>query len=102
MADVLTEQDLATRLSELPDWQHDTAAKAITRSFRFADFTEAFGFMARVALKAEKLGHHPDWSNSYDTVTITLSTHDAGGLTDKDLRLAAEIDKVAVSAKPKT
>ena len=58
-------------------------------------FSEAFGFMARVALAAEKAGHHPDWSNSYDTVTITLSTHDAGGLSAKDIDLAKAISAIA-------
>ena len=73
---------------------YDDAAGAISHAFKFKDFSEAFAFMTRVALVAEKAGHHPDWSNSYNSVTITLSTHDAGGLTEKDIALAQAIDKI--------
>ena len=66
---------------------------AISKKFAFADFNEAFGFMARVALMAEKLDHHPEWSNVYKTVDVTLSTHDAGGLTELDVKLAEAMDK---------
>lgn len=67
----------------------------LVREFRFKDFTEAFAFMTRVALIAERMGHHPDWSNVYDRVRITLSTHDAGGrVTEKDHALAAAIDRI--------
>lgn len=67
----------------------------LCRSFRFADFSEAFAFMTRVAMIAEKQNHHPEWTNTWNTVTIRLSTHDAGGtITDKDRKLAAAIDKV--------
>ena len=68
---------------------------AIGKKFVFADFNEAFGFMARVALMAEKLDHHPEWSNVYKTVDVTLSTHDAGGLTELDIKLAEAMDKFA-------
>jgi 4a-hydroxytetrahydrobiopterin dehydratase len=68
---------------------------AITRKFVFKDFSEAFGFMARAALVAEKLDHHPEWSNVYKTVEVTLSTHDAGGLTELDVKLAEAMDKLA-------
>jgi 4a-hydroxytetrahydrobiopterin dehydratase len=68
---------------------------AITKKFLFADFNEAFGFMTRVALSAEKLDHHPEWSNVYKTVDVTLSTHDAGGLTELDVKLAEAMDKYA-------
>ena len=68
---------------------------AITRTFRFKDFNAAFGFMCRAALKAEKLDHHPEWFNVYKTVEVTLSTHDAGGLTEKDIALAQAMDKLA-------
>jgi len=68
---------------------------AITRKFVFRDFNEAFGFMARSALVAEKLDHHPEWSNVYKTVDVTLSTHDAGGLTELDVKLAELMDKLA-------
>jgi 4a-hydroxytetrahydrobiopterin dehydratase len=68
---------------------------AINRKFVFKDFNEAFGFMARAALVAEKLDHHPEWSNVYKTVDVTLSTHDAGGLTELDIKLAEAMDKLA-------
>lgn len=74
-----------------PSWQID--GKWLKRTFKFNDFTEAFSFMTRVALFAEKAAHHPDWSNSYKTVNISLTTHEAEGLTDKDFALAAQIDK---------
>ncbi len=81
-------------LKTLNGWVYDDAAGAISHAFKFKDFSEAFAFMTRVALAAEKAGHHPDWSNSYNSVTITLSTHDAGGLTEKDIALAQAIDKI--------
>ncbi len=68
---------------------------AITRTFTFADFSEAFGFMTRVALVAEKMDHHPEWSNVYKTVTVILSTHEAGGLTARDVDLATAMDRFA-------
>lgn len=81
-------------LKTLNGWVYDDAAGAISHAFKFKDFSEAFAFMTRVALVAEKAGHHPDWSNSYNSVTITLSTHDAGGLTEKDIALAQATDKI--------
>lgn len=86
---------LATALEKLPDWNLEPDCLSIARRFRFADFTEAFGFMARVALQAEKLNHHPDWSNIYNRVDVRLSTHDAGGLTERDMELARIIDSLA-------
>ena len=82
-------------LAELKEWRELPGRDAITRKFVFKDFNEAFGFMARVALVAEKMDHHPEWSNVYRTVEVVLSTHDAGGLTDKDVTLAKAMDKVA-------
>ncbi|MFZ5755659.1 MAG: 4a-hydroxytetrahydrobiopterin dehydratase [Pseudomonadota bacterium] len=76
-------------LSVHPDWRLDSGVLA--RDFRFADFSEAFAFMARVALLAEAANHHPDWSNSWNRVAIRLTTHDAGGITARDLRLAERI-----------
>lgn len=76
-------------------WALEEGAAALTRTFRFADFTEAFAFMTRVALWAEKLDHHPEWSNVYRTVTVRLTTHDAGGITALDLALAARMDAIA-------
>lgn len=79
-------------LSAHPDWSLDRDGAAITRHFTFADFAEAFGFMTRVAILAEKADHHPEWFNVYNRVTITLTTHDADGLSQRDAALAAQID----------
>ncbi len=81
------------RLSALPGWTR--RVKKLHRTFTFRDFSEAFGFMARAALAAEKLNHHPDWSNAWNRVTVDLTTHDAGGLTELDFRLAAEMTRLA-------
>jgi 4a-hydroxytetrahydrobiopterin dehydratase len=78
----------------LTNWTLAKDGKSIQRELRFADFNEAWGFMNRVALLAESQNHHPEWSNVWNTVRITLSTHDAGGLTDKDVTLAKAIDKL--------
>jgi 4a-hydroxytetrahydrobiopterin dehydratase len=84
-----------TALARLKGWSETSGRDAITRKFVFADFNEAFGFMTRAALFAEKLDHHPEWFNVYKTVDVTLSTHDAGGLTDRDIKLAEAMDKIA-------
>jgi 4a-hydroxytetrahydrobiopterin dehydratase len=82
-----------TRLAEeLPGWSMAEGRDALRRSFRFRDFSEAWGFMARVALLAEAQDHHPEWSNVWNRVEILLTTHDAGGLSARDLRLARAID----------
>ena len=77
---------------DLPGWAPAEGRDAIARSFRFKDFSEAWGFMARVALLAEKHDHHPEWSNVWNRVEITLTTHDAGGLSSRDVALAKAID----------
>ena len=82
-------------LAKLAAWREIEGRDAITRKFVFKDFSAAFGFMTRVALVAEKLDHHPEWFNVYKTVEVTLSTHDAGGLTDLDIRLAETMDRLA-------
>jgi 4a-hydroxytetrahydrobiopterin dehydratase len=82
-------------LSQLPSWSLDPAAAAISRHLEFADFNEAFAFMTRVALMAERKDHHPEWSNAYNVVDITLTTHEAHGLTMKDIELARFIDRIA-------
>lgn len=92
MVERLSGADREESLRGLNGWVFDEAGDAISHVFKFKGFSEAFAFMARVALAAEKAGHHPDWSNSYDTVTIRLSTHDAGGLSQKDIDLAKTID----------
>ncbi len=79
-------------LATLPGWQHDTQRDAISRSFRFADFSQAFGFMAELALVAERCNHHPEWFNVYNKVDIVLTTHDAGGLTQRDIAFARAAD----------
>ena len=79
----------------LPEWKLVEGRDAITRSFRFKDFSEAWGFMSRVALLAEAQDHHPEWFNVWNRVEITLSTHDAGGLSARDIRLARAIDSIA-------
>ena len=95
MAQKLDAAQRKAALDELAGWKMVEGRDAITRTLKFADFSEAFGFMTRVALAAEKLDHHPEWSNVWNRVEITLSTHDAGGLTDRDLKLAKIIDKLA-------
>ena len=84
-------------LSQLPRWSLDPEAVAISRHLEFADFNEAFAFMTRVALMAERKDHHPDWSNAYNVVDVTLTTHDARGLTMKDIELARFIDRIATA-----
>ena len=82
-------------LSSTKSWKKVRGRDAIQKSFRFADFNEAWGFMTRVAMAAEKSDHHPEWSNIYNKVEIVLSTHDAGGLSEKDVALAKVIDSIA-------
>ena len=91
----LTPEARSNALARISAWTMVPGRDAIRRSFKFADFNAAFGFMTRVALVAEKVDHHPEWFNVWNRVDITLSTHDAGGLTDRDLKLAAAIDKIA-------
>ncbi len=79
-------------LAELSGWALTDGRDAITRTFTFADFSAAWGFMSRVALVAEKMDHHPEWTNVWNRVTVTLSTHDAGGLTERDVELARAMD----------
>ncbi len=85
-------------LAELDGWTAVQGREAIQKSFRFKDFNEAFGFMTRVALAAEKLDHHPEWFNVYNRVEVVLATHDAGGVTELDVRLAGLMDAAASSA----
>lgn len=95
MAAPLPKDARAAALARIPQWTPVDGRDAITRTFTFRDFQEAFAFMAQVALAAEKADHHPEWSNVYKTVEVTLSTHDAGGLTEKDIALAEVMDKAA-------
>ena len=82
-------------LAALPEWNLRGDGLAIERRFAFRNFSEAFGFMARVALLAEKQGHHPEWSNVYNRVDVLLTTHDAGGVTELDLQMARFMDEAA-------
>ena len=91
----LTQEAARSQLAALDGWTLAEDGGAISKTFTFRNFSEAFGFMARAALAAEKLDHHPDWSNVYKTVKVTLSTHDAGGLTELDFKLAQRMDKLA-------
>ena len=95
MAQKLSGAARSSALAKLKGWSEVKGRDAITKKFVFADFNEAFGFMARAALLAEKLDHHPEWFNVYKTVEVTLSTHDAGGLTELDFKLAEAMDKFA-------
>lgn len=93
----LSPEARAAALAALPGWHEVEGRDAIARSLRFADFGAAFGFMTHVALVAERMNHHPEWFNVYNRVDITLSTHDAGGLSSLDLELARAIDRIAGS-----
>ena len=88
----LTDAEVSALLSEFPDWTLREDGKAIVRTFRFADFNEAFGFMTRVAIYAEKADHHPEWFNVYNRVEITLTTHDADGLSARDAAMVRAIE----------
>ena len=88
----LTEAERDAALAALPEWRLRADGLAIERALKFADFNEAFGFMTRVALLADKHDHHPEWSNVYNRVAITLTTHDAGGLSERDVAMARAID----------
>lgn len=87
--------DPATAIGKLDGWEKSGAKEAITKTFKFADFSTAVGFMSAMATQAEKADHHPEWFNVYNTVEVTLTTHDAGGVTQKDVDLAAKMDAFA-------
>ena len=89
----LGKEAIAEALQDLDGWSLASDGGSITRTFIFKDFSQAFGFMTRVALAAEKMDHHPDWSNVYKTVNVTLNTHDAGGLTALDFELARTMNR---------
>ena len=95
MATKLTGDARKNALGTLAHWSEVSGRDAITRKFTFKDFNQAFGFMTRAALVAEKMDHHPEWFNVYKTVEVTLSTHDAGGVTELDIKLAETMDKLA-------
>lgn len=95
----LTGEARRSALAGLDGWREEKGRDAIAKTFLFKDFNEAFGFMSRVALFAEKMDHHPEWSNVYKKVDVVLSTHDAGGVTDKDIALAKAMNEVAPAKK---
>ncbi|MBH5323298.1 4a-hydroxytetrahydrobiopterin dehydratase [Aurantiacibacter sediminis] len=88
----LTEAEANVAVESLNGWEFDREGGAIKRTFEFGDFVEAWGFMSRVAILAEKQDHHPEWFNVYNKVEITLTTHDADGLSERDVKLAGDID----------
>ena len=92
----LSDQEVATALAKLPGWNRMDGRSAITKKFQFADFNAAWGSMCRVALAAEKQDHHPEWFNVWNRVEMTLSTHDAGGLSARDVKLAEAIEGLLV------
>jgi 4a-hydroxytetrahydrobiopterin dehydratase len=95
MIQKIAPEQIVSLLTGLPQWRYQPErGGSITRDFKFIDFNEAFGFMARVALLAEQHNHHPEWSNVYNRLSITLTTHDAGGLSSRDLDLAQRIDNL--------
>jgi 4a-hydroxytetrahydrobiopterin dehydratase len=91
----LSREARSAALAKLASWQEVSGRDAIAKTFVFADFNEAFGFMTRAALIAEKMDHHPEWSNVYKTVVVTLTTHDAGGITARDIALAEAMNRIA-------
>lgn len=91
--DKLTDAQISEHMKALPEWE--LAEDRIKRTFRFQDFVQAFGWMSSVALVAERMNHHPEWRNVWATVEVELSTHDAGGLTELDMKLAAEMDALS-------
>ena len=95
MVDKLTAEERAAALAALPQWGEVAGRDAIARSLKFKDFNQAWGFMARVALQAERMDHHPEWFNVYNRVEVTLTTHACGGVSQRDVKLARFIDALA-------
>lgn len=95
MAQKLTLSEVQTRLTALEKWSLKADSTSISKTFQFKDFSQAWAFMSRVALLAEKMDHHPEWANVYNKVEVTLSTHDAKGLTELDFKMAAAMDGYA-------
>jgi 4a-hydroxytetrahydrobiopterin dehydratase len=99
MLEKLTGNARQAALAKLSGWSEVEGRDAISRKFTFKDFSEAFGFMARAALMAEKLDHHPEWFNVYNKVEVTLATHEAGGVTERDVQLAQEMNRLAAASR---
>jgi 4a-hydroxytetrahydrobiopterin dehydratase len=98
MGKTLSGTDREAALKALPGWNETAGRDAITREYKFKDFTQAFDWMSKVARVADEMDHHPEWFNVYNKVEVTLSTHDAGGLTERDTALAKKMDEFAGSA----
>ena len=94
-----TESAVQAALARLPGWSYDPQRLALKRLFVFADFVEAFGFMTRVALLAERMNHHPEWCNVYQRVDVVLTTHDAGGVTELDVEMALAMNTLAAAPR---
>ncbi|KRD49965.1 MULTISPECIES: 4a-hydroxytetrahydrobiopterin dehydratase [Sinorhizobium/Ensifer group] len=99
-AEKLDEATIAENLHKMEGWVRAEDGNSIWKAFRFKNFVEAFGFMTECAIVAEKFNHHPEWFNVYNRVDVTLTTHDAGGLTELDFKLAARMDKAAAGRMP--
>lgn len=99
MITALTQDEQTDALSTLLDWTHDPERRALFRHIAFRDFSEAFGVMTRIALEAEKVDHHPEWSNVYNRIDIWLTTHDANGVSARDIDMARKIDRIAASVR---
>jgi len=99
MSELLTKSQREELLTEFPKWQLDESGLLISQTFVFKNFVEAFCFMTQVAFHAEKLNHHPEWTNIYSTVDVTLTTHDSGGLTELDIKLAGFMDVIFRNTK---
>jgi len=100
---ILAQDEISLRISKLAGWTYEPEAGGIIKKeFRFADFVGAFGFMTQVALHAERLNHHPEWTNVYDRVTVRLTTHDVGGLSAKDFEMARQMDRMHGSDEART
>lgn len=97
MAQKLSDQDITNSLVERDGWEKVNNRDAISKTFQFKNFSQAFGWITRVALQAETMNHHPEWFNVWNRVEVTLATHDAGGVTELDLKLAAAMDKLISS-----
>jgi 4a-hydroxytetrahydrobiopterin dehydratase len=95
MADKLNAEDRKALLAAMSGWTEGADGRTIAKTFKFDGFESAWGFMTRVAIKAQTMDHHPDWSNAYSTVAVSLSTHDAGGVTELDIELAKYMDMAA-------
>ena len=100
MVSKLTSEARAAFFADHPGWLEADGKDAAVRTFRFGSFAEAFGWMARIAIEADKADHHPEWFNVYDRVEVTLTTHDAGGLSERDLRMAAVMDAAYANPRP--